>query len=30
MKTLIVADAHLYRTPDGKVWTKTIYGNDFW
>lgn len=30
MKALIVADAHLYRTPDGKVWTKTIYGNDFW
>lgn len=30
MKALVVADAHLYRTPDGKVWTKTIYGNDFW
>lgn len=30
MKALIVADAHLYRTPDGKVWTKTIYGNAFW
>ena len=30
MKALIVADAHLYKTPDGKVWTKTIYGNDFW
>lgn len=30
MKALIVADAHLYRTPDGKVWTKTIYGNSFW
>ena len=30
MKALIVADAHLFRTPDGKVWTKTIYGNEFW
>ena len=30
MKALVVADAHLYKTPDGKVWTKTIYGNDFW
>ena len=30
MKALIVADAHLYKTPDGKVWTRTIYGNDFW
>lgn len=30
MKTLVVTDAHLYKTPDGKVWTKTIYGNDFW
>ena len=30
MKALIVADAHLYKTPDGKVWTKTIYGSDFW
>lgn len=30
MKALVVADAHLYKTPDGKVWTKTIYGNEFW
>lgn len=30
MKALIIADAHLYQTSDGKVWTKTIYGNDFW
>lgn len=30
MNTLIYADAHLYKTKDGKVWAKTIYGYDFW
>lgn len=30
MNALIVADAHLYRTPDGSVWTETIYGYEFW
>ncbi|MGO5491645.1 glycosyltransferase [Acidaminococcus sp. HCP3S3_H5] len=30
MNVLIAADARLYRTPDGKVWCKTIYGYDFW
>ncbi len=30
MNALIVADAHLYRTPDGKIWTETVYGYDFW
>ena len=30
MSVLVVVDAHLFRTPDGKVWTKTIYGYDFW
>lgn len=30
MKALVIADAHLYKSPDGRVWTKTIYGNDFW
>lgn len=29
MNVLIAADARLYRTPDGKVWCKTIYGYDF-
>lgn len=30
MNVLIYADAHLYRTADGRVWAKTIYGYDFW
>ncbi|MBM7661721.1 glycosyltransferase involved in cell wall biosynthesis [Bacillus mesophilus] len=29
MKLLLVIDAHLYRTPDGKVWSKTIYDYEF-
>lgn len=30
MKTLIAVDAHLYRTPDNRIWAKTIYDYDFW
>lgn len=30
MKALVAVDAHLFRTPDGGVWTKTIYGYEFW
>lgn len=30
MNALVAVDAQLFRTPDGKVWTKTIYGYDFW
>lgn len=30
MSVLVAVDARLYRTPDGKVWCKTIYGYDFW
>lgn len=30
MNVLVFADAHLYKTEDGKIWTKTIYGYDFW
>lgn len=30
MNVLVAVDARLYRTPDGRVWCKTIYGYDFW
>lgn len=30
MNVLIYADAHLYKTKDGRVWTKTVYGYEFW
>lgn len=30
MNALIIADAHLYRTPDGKIWTEAVYGYHFW
>lgn len=30
MKVLICADAHLYKTEDGKVWTESIHGYEFW
>lgn len=30
MKLLVAADAHIYRTKDGKYWTPKIYGYDFW
>lgn len=30
MRLLVSDDAHLYRTPDGKVWCKSIYGYQFW
>lgn len=30
MKLLVATDAHIFRTPDGKHWCKSIYGYDFW
>lgn len=30
MKLLVSADAHIYRTKDGKYWTPKIYGYKFW
>lgn len=30
MKVLITVDHQFKRTPDGRVWVKTIYGYDFW
>lgn len=30
MNVLVAVDAQLFMTPDGKVWSKTIYGYDFW
>lgn len=30
MNVLVAVDAQLFKTPDGKVWSKTIYGYDFW
>lgn len=30
MKLLVATDAHIYRTPDGRNWAKSIYGYDFW
>lgn len=30
MKVLVAADAQLYRTPDNKVWCRTIYQYNFW
>ena len=30
MKLLLTVDHQFVRTPDGKVWVKTIYGYDFW
>lgn len=30
MNVLVAVDAQLFQTPDGAVWTKTIYGYDFW
>lgn len=29
-KVLLTVDHQFVRTPDGKVWVKTIYGYDFW
>lgn len=29
-KLLLTVDHQFVRTPDGKVWVKTIYGYDFW
>lgn len=29
-KLLVTVDHQFVRTPDGKVWVKTIYGNEFW
>lgn len=30
MKVLVAADAHIYKTKDGKCWTPKIYGYNFW
>lgn len=30
MKLLVATDAHIFRTPDGKYWSKYIYGYNFW
>ena len=30
MTTLIAVDAQLFRTNDGKIWTKSIYDYEFW
>lgn len=30
MKVLVATDAHIYKTPDGKYWSKYIYGYNFW
>lgn len=30
MKVLVAVDAQLYVTPDGKVWSRTIYQYSFW
>lgn len=30
MKVLVAADAHIYKTRDGKCWTPKIYGYNFW
>lgn len=30
MKLLVATDAHIFQTPDGKHWCKSIYGYDFW
>lgn len=30
MKLLIATDAHIFKTPNGKHWAKSIYGYDFW
>lgn len=30
MKLLVATDAHIFRTPDGKCWAKSIYGYNFW
>lgn len=30
MKLLVATDAHIFRTPDGRHWVKSIYGYSFW
>ena len=30
MRLLVATDAHIFRTPDGKHWAKSIYGYSFW
>lgn len=30
MKLLVAADAHIFRTPDGHFWAKSLYGFSFW
>ena len=29
MKALVVVDGHLFRTPDGRVWSERIYDYSF-
>ena len=29
-KLLLTVDHQFVRTPDGKIWVKTIYGYNFW
>lgn len=30
MKLMVATDAHIFRTPDGKYWSKNIYDYKFW
>ena len=30
MNVAVYVDAHMYKTPDGKIWSKTIYSYNFW
>ncbi len=30
MKLLVATDAHIFKTPDGKYWCKSIYAYNFW
>ena len=30
MKLMVATDAHIFRTPDGKYWSKNIYEYKFW
>lgn len=30
MRILVATDAHIFKTPDGKHWSKVIYSYDFW
>lgn len=30
MRVLVATDAHIFQTPDGACWCRSIYGYDFW